>query len=594
MNRKTQYILVYQIIISIIFLILLSALFNLQIVKGDRYKEIAEKNFFRIRRINAARGIIYDSKLRPIAHNVASVNLYYRPFLLKNKEEMVQFVSTNLPVSKENLLKLIHNNRFRLYDEILLYENIQYDTLAKISEKINYHPSLFFKVETRREYSFQNHFTGYVGRINEKEYAKLKEEEYTINSMIGKSGLEKYYERIISGKPGYEVLQVDAQGRNLNLFTHNLNKQPENGLHLVLTINNDLQNYVNTIYPKEFAGAVVVMNPQTGGILSYNSYPEYDQNWFTGKITQEQWDFLSKNPTKPMLDRVINAAYPPGSTFKAITGSFGLEKGIVNSGTRLAFCSGGLQIGNRFFKCWSPSGHGTSNILDALRVSCDVYFYDLSMKLKLDEFYEFVRQNKLIDKTGIDLPFERKGFFPDTAWYKKRLGKYFSLVGRKANLAIGQGEALTTPLELCAYYSALANNGIWTRPHLLERAIGSRIISYKELYPDEKVRLPISSQTLAIINEGLWQVCNAPGGTGGGARVPGVKVFGKTGSAENAHGGKTHAWFACYAEWENPEIAIVVFMENAGHGGSMSAPIAGKIIQYYHTNIRNKKDDKTQ
>ncbi len=592
MNKRTRIIEFYQVLITLVFIVLFFSLFNLQIIKGNRYKEIAEKNFFRIRKINAARGIIYDSKLRPIAQNVPSINLYFRPFLLKEKDEMVEFVSSNLPISKETINKLIYENRFRSYDEIILYENIQYDTLAKISEKINYYPSLFFKVETMRNYSFKNHFTGYVGRINEREYNRLKDEEYTINSMIGKSGLEKYYERLLSGQPGYEVIQVDAQGKNLNLFTHNLNKEPENGLHLVLTVDSGLQNYISEIYPKEFSGAVVVMNPLTGGIISYNSFPEYDQNWFAGKISQSQWSSLSTNKEKPLLDRVINGTYPPGSTFKPVTGSFGLEKNIINETTRLAFCSGGLQIGNRFFKCWSPSGHGTSNILDALRVSCDVFFYDLSSKLKLDEFEDFVRKNKLIDKTGVDLPFERKGFFPTTEWYRKRLGKNFSVVGRKANLAIGQGEVLVTPLELCAYYSALANNGVWTKPHILERAIGSRIIGYKELYPDEKSRLPISQRNLAIINEGLWQVCNSPGGTGGAARVPGVKVFGKSGSAENAHGGKTHAWFACYAEWENPELAIVVFLENAGHGGSIAAPIAGKIIQYYEKNVRVKNENK--
>lgn len=588
MVQSFKIIDIYRVIIVIIFLVLLSGLFNLQIIKGRQYKEIAERNYVRIRRINAARGVIYDEKLKPIVTNNPSINLYFRPFLIKDKDKMIDFISSKLPVSKEMISKLIYDNRYRTFNEILVFENMDYNTMVNISEFLNYYPELFIKVETMRSYSLPNHFTGYVGRINEKEYEKLKSEDYTINSLLGKSGIEKHYERILAGKPGFEVIQVDAHGRNLNIFKNNLNKEPENGLHLVLNINLELQNYISSIYPKEYAGAVVVINPKTGGVLSYNSFPEYDQNWFASKISTEQWISLRDDPKKPMLDRVINGTYPPGSTFKALTGSLGLEKGLINSETLLASCIGGLQIGNRFFKCWFHGGHGRTNIITALKVSCDVFFYDLSKWFKLDEMKAFVKANRLIDKTGIDLPFERKGFFPDIQWYAKRLGKYFSLQGRKANLAIGQGEVLVTPLQLCSYYAAIANDGIWKKPHLLKKAIGHKVVKYEELEEQIEYQLPISERTLRIIQEGLWQVVNAPGGTGGGSRVPGVKVYGKTGSSENAHGKLTHAWFACYAEWEEPELAIVVFMENAGHGGSMSAPISGKIIQYYHQNIRNK------
>ncbi|HPM01606.1 MAG TPA: penicillin-binding protein 2 [Candidatus Cloacimonadota bacterium] len=588
MKTQARLIILYRIILGIIFLVLLIVLFTLQIIKGERYKEIAERNYVRIRRINAARGVIYDEKLNPIAVNNPSINLYFRPFLIKDKEKMADFVANNLPVEKKTVEKLIHDNRFRSFNEILIYENIDYNKMVTISENLNYYPELFFKVETMRSYTLPNHFSGYVGRINEKEYNKLKKEEYSINSVIGKTGIEKYYERILAGKPGYEVIQVDAYGRNLNIFKDNLNKKPENGLHLVLNINLDLQRYIGTIYPREYAGAIVVMNPKTGGILAYSSFPEYEQNWFASRITTEQWISLRDNPQKPMLDRVINGTYPPGSTFKAVTGSFGLEKKLINQETLLASCVGGLQIGNRFFKCWFHGGHGRTNILSALKVSCDVFFYDLSKFFKLDEFKDFVQANYLIDRTGVDIPYERKGFFPDTKWYAKRLGKYFSLQGRKANLSIGQGEVLMTPLQLCAYYAAIANDGIWKKPHLLKKAIGHKSLSYEEIEGPVDKKLPVSPQNLKIIQEGLWQVCNAPGGTGGGARVPGVKVYGKTGSAENAHGGQTHAWFACYATWDEPELAVVVFMENAGHGGSMSAPIAGKIISYYNLNVRNK------
>ncbi|MCB5250897.1 MAG: penicillin-binding protein 2 [Candidatus Cloacimonadales bacterium] len=588
MNQKSKTVLLYRIILGAIFVVLAYALFSLQIVKGSQYKEIAERNYVRIKSLEAARGVIYDEKLNPIAVNNPSINLYYKPFLIKDKEKMADFVSAYLPISKETILKSIYDNRYSTFNEVILCENIDYAVMAAISENLNYYPELFFKVETIRSYIINNHFTGYVGRINEKEYNTYKDDGYKINSLIGKSGIERYYERILRGNAGYEIIQVDAYGRNLKIFKDNLSKKPENGLHIVLNINLDLQKYVNSLFPEKTAGAIVVINPKTGGVLAYSSFPEYDQNLFTAPISNEQWSCLIDDPQKPMLDRVINGSYPPGSTFKTVTGSFGLEKEYVNPQTLLASCIGGLQIGNRFFKCWTSYGHGRLSFIDAIKVSCDVYFYDLSKNFKLNEFAEFVRKNHLIERTGIDLPYEKKGFFPNNEWYTKRLGKNFGSQGLKANLAIGQGEVLTTPIQLCAYYAAIANDGIWKKPHLLKKAIGDRTLLYEELEENINKTLPISEKNLKLIQEGLWQAVNGKNSTGGGARVNGVKVYGKTGSAENAHGDDTHAWFACYATWDEPELAIVVFLENAGHGGSMAAPIAGKIISYYNKNVREQ------
>ncbi|HPY96019.1 MAG TPA: penicillin-binding protein 2 [Candidatus Cloacimonadota bacterium] len=588
MKLQSKLVIIYRVLLGAIFLLLSVTLFYLQIAKGEHYKEIAERNYVRIRRIEAARGVIYDEKLNPIAENNPSINLYFRPHLIKNKDDMADFVTSYLPISRESIMKSIYDYRFLRFNEVLLYENITYEQMAVISEKLNYFPELFFKVETLRSYTINNHFTGYVGRINSDEYAIYKDNGYKINSLIGKAGIEKYYERILSGKAGYEVIQVDAHGRSLNIFKENLSKEPENGLHLVLNINLDLQKYINKIFPQNIAGAIVVMNPRTGGVLAYSSFPEYDQNIFASPISTEDWVNLRDNPKKPMLDRVINGSYPPGSTFKTVTGSFGLEKGYINSETLLASCIGGLKIGNRFFKCWTSVGHGRTNFVTALKISCDVFFYDLSKYFKIDEFAAFVEKNHLVEKTGIDLPYEKKGFFPTTEWYTKRLGKYYGSHGIKANLSIGQGEVLVTPVQLCAYFSALANDGVWKKPHLLKKAIGDKTLFYEELENNEGVRLPVSIDHIKLLQDGLWQAVNGAGSTGGAARVPGVNVYGKTGSAENAHGTSTHAWFACYAKWEEPELAVVVFLENAGHGGSMAAPIAGKIISYYNKHMRDK------
>ncbi|MDD4156550.1 MAG: penicillin-binding transpeptidase domain-containing protein, partial [Candidatus Cloacimonetes bacterium] len=469
---------IFKLSVILLFLIGFSRLFYIQIINGPKYEEISRKNYVRIKRINPARGMILDEKLKPIVNNVPSINLYFKPYLIQNKKKLIEYLSTTLSIEKKNIEDLIYENRYRAYNEILIAENLQLNILAKISDNMNYYPELLLKAEILRNYNILNHFTGYVGKINEEEFKKYKNEDYTINSKIGKLGLEKYYEGLLTGKSGFEILQVDAHGRNLNLFKENYKKEPVNGFNLVLTINLDLQEYIQSIFPNDLAGAVVVINPKTGAILSYNSFPEYDQNWFASGISQAQWDYLQEHPQKPLLDRVVLATYPPASTFKVISAAFGLEKEYITENTKLAYCNGGMQIGNRYYKCWNSLGHGRTNLHEAMAVSCDVYFYDLSARFDLNEFSKFTYDNLLLNKTGIDLPFERTGFFPNTDWYTKHYGRYFSSVGLKANLVIGQGEALTTPLAVCNYYAAIANDGVWQSPHLLERVFNESSIYY--------------------------------------------------------------------------------------------------------------------
>jgi penicillin-binding protein 2 len=479
---------------------------------------------------------------------------------------------------------MVRQNRFRTYEEILIAENVDYETVLRLSEEMNYYPELNFRIGTTRHYLYPNHFTGYVGRINEIEYDTYKNEDYSINSHIGKTGLEYYYEVLLRGQDGREIVQVDAYGRSLNLFRTDGNITPVNGLGMILTIDNDIQEFAEQAFPTGVRGAIVVMDVKTGGILAYVSRPQYDPNVFMNRISPQVWEELN-SPSKPMLDRVIHAAYPPGSVFKPITASFGLQKGVIDRNSTFSYCHGGLQVGNRFFKCWLHSGHGITNIVEALKVSCDVYFYELSMKLDLDQFKNYTNDSMLCIKTGIDLPNERNGFFPYLEWYKKTFGQRISVFGHKVNLAIGQGEILSTPLQICAYYAALANDGIWIQPHLLKSTVGRGRLTKEQVAGIDKKRLPLSIPNLKIIQDGLYAVSNAPGGTANHVKVNGATVYGKTGSAENSMGKMTHAWFAAYLVKEKPEIAITVFLENAGGGGGVAAPVAGKILNYYAGNI---------
>ncbi len=572
--------LFYRIALGVLMLTLVVALFRLQVAKGQYYQRVAESNVVRIRRIVATRGEIYDSKFRPIVVNVPSQNLYLTSEKVGNAARLAAFLKANFGVTEEELKKLVFDQRFKSYEEILLAVNVPYETVLRLSERMDAFPELAFRVGTTRNYLYPNHFTGYVGRINEDEYQRYRDEDYSLNGHIGKTGLERYYEVLLRGSDGKEIVQVDARGRSLNFFREDTQIPPLNGLSLILSIDNDLQAYAHDIFPGGLKGCVIVTDVKTGGILAYVSKPDYDPNVFMQKISPELWTELN-SPAKPLLDRIIQATYPPGSVFKPVTGSRGLEAGAVTRDTRLASCAGGLKIGNRFFRCWSHAGHGSLDLVNAFKVSCDVYFYDLISKLDLDQFWQHARACGVVDATGIDLPNERNGFFPDTRYYQKKIGRSTGLRGYKANLAIGQGEVLTTPLQINALFAAIARDGIWVQPHLLMTTMGRGQVSRDQIQPIAKHRLPWSATTIRAVQDGLWAVCNAPGGTARVVSVAGTTAYGKTGSAENFMGKKTHAWFAGYIVKERPEIAVTVFLENAGGGGAVAAPIANRIFNYY-------------
>lgn len=569
----TRYVIIF------IFVILFFFVFKLQVIEGEKFKNIAEKNIVRIQTIYPTRGEIYDRKYRPIALNKSSYNLYITPGKIVDRGKVAKFVSINFEKDISEIEKIIHENRYRSYQDILLIQNIPFDKMVVSSEQLNYFPSLLFKTEKLRDYLFANHFTGYTGRITEDEYKELRKKGYSINSNIGKTGLEKFYENILRGKNGQQVLQVDANGNNLEFFKHNLQTKPQNGADLILTIDNDLQEYVSSIFPKNYKGSIVVMDIKTGGILAYVSKPDFDPNIFTGGISVKRWNDILADPNKPMLDRIIHGTYPPGSVYKPILASLGLEEKVIDPKTKLTKCEGGLWFGNRYFKCWLEKGHGRLTVEDAIRYSCDVFFYDLSTRFSLEQLNRYTKQNYISTRTGIDLPGERKGFFPSRKWYIDNYGKYVGILGHKVNLAIGQGEILATPLQICAYYSALGNDGIWKQPHLLDKRIEAEE-TYKNIVVEKQ--LPMSEATLKLIQSSLYKTVNESYGTGTAASIGHITVYGKTGSAENHMGKETHSWFSGYAKCDKFEIGFDVFVENGGHGGSVSAPIARKLVNYYY------------
>ncbi|HKW50234.1 MAG TPA: penicillin-binding transpeptidase domain-containing protein, partial [Candidatus Eisenbacteria bacterium] len=332
-------------------------------------------------------------------------------------------------------------------------------------------------------------------------------------------------------------------------------------------------------------GAIVAMDPRNGEVLALVSKPNYDPNEFSTGITQARWDELSQGGNYPLFNRAIQAAYPPGSTLKPFVALAGLSMHAISSTTTFQEpCYGYFQFGRRRFGCWEHTGHGWLALREAIKHSCDVYFYQLGIRSGLGRISDFMKRLTASDRTGIDLPQERRGLFPDPAWYDRRYGAGRWSKGLVLNLAIGQGEVSLTPIKLAQLTAVIASNGLLLRPHLLREVVrdGVDVPHAVPLEDSLRTNLGLTQGDLVAVRSAMVAVVNEAGGTGGQARVDSVVVAGKTGTAQNPHG-NDHALFICFAPAANPEIAVAVLVENAGHGSSAAAPLAQKVLQaYFH------------
>ncbi|MDR2731689.1 MAG: penicillin-binding protein 2, partial [Fibromonadaceae bacterium] len=429
------------------------------------------------------------------------------------------------------------------------------------------------------------HIFGYTSEISEQELLLPENEHYVMGDRIGKKGLELSYEKEFRGENGFRFIEVNAMGREMGPVAGMPFIKSVSGNSLVTTIDWKIQQVAEAAFPEEIKGAVVALNPQNGEIYAMVSRPPLDPNIFSleKKELHKAWASVALDTAKPLTNRAISGVYPPASVFKVITSAAGLESNVITEHTKYKTCLGGFRFGNRYAKCWLPRGHGTVNVIGALRESCDVFFYQAGLDIGNRRISEMGKVFGLGSRLGVDIPGERAGLMIDSAayerWFEKRGWKWSQ--GEILNISIGQGALLVTPLQQTAMMGALAwGKGLY-KPHFMKEIKNPEGRIIKRFAPEKIGEAQISENTRRIILKGLDEVVNAPHGTGRRAAVRGIKVGGKTGSAENPHGDKTHAWFAAVAPLEEPEIAVGVVLENAGGGGAMAAPIAQKILQAY-------------
>ncbi len=562
---------------------LLGGLVKLQLINHAELASRSENNRLRVVPIIPRRGIVYDREGRVIIDNRPSYTVSIVPAELVS-DRTISNLAGLIELDSTQIVGRMIRNQVSRYQPSPVKKDIPFDAIAVLEEQSFAFPGVSYQMERVRMYVDSlgvEALTGYVGEVSPDDLAEIDgaRQGYQPGSMIGKKGLEKQYDQLLRGREGTEYVEIAASGQILGPYTEREVLESVPGSDITLSIDIDLQEASVHALDSFCCGAVVAMDPRSGEVLAATSYPGFDANIFSSVIPESLWSEIRSDPTHPLLNRILNGLYPPGSTTKLITVGAALEEGLINEHTTLKPCYGGMQFGNRFFRCWEHSGHGTLNCTHALEQSCDVFMYQLGISLGIDRLHDYFAKCGFGRPTGIDLPGESDGLNPDSKYYDQRYGKNKWTRALVLNNAIGQGEILSTPLQLTQFYCGIANNGLVYRPHLVKkitRPNGDEIV----VPPVVSFRLPFTRQTLDILNEGIRLVVQGERGTARAQRRKDYTLGGKTGTAQNPHGAN-HAWFCGVAPLESPEIVVCAIVENSGDGSQYAAPVVGKVIRAY-------------
>lgn len=548
--------------IVVVLLILLS-LFNIQLLKHHYWEKRALQNLYRSMIIPPIRGFIKDREGRVLAGWKPSFHLLVTGSRLDESE---------LKLIEEKIGKKVDLERYEKYRGTYpVLQGLNFEEMVKLEEISDLLPGFLVAPYPCRYYYYPNlfaHVIGYVGEVTKEEIKN----GYAPGEYVGRMGIEKSLENILKGRRGYRFFTVSVRG-NIVAMDPREPIPPEKGEDVTLTLDLELTQYVDSILKKWQKASVVVLNVKTGEILVLYSKPSFDPNRLSKGLKKREWEELLQDADAPLLNRAVSGLYPPGSIFKLITALIGLHTGVVTKTTHFAPCRGAMRYGNKIFRCWKSGGHGSLDLIHAIEQSCDIYFYQLGLKIGLTRFLEEANKLNLTMSLNVGLPEEKRGFIPTYDWYVSRYGKRGFGEGNVINLSIGQGEILLTPLEIATFTGIIARDTI-PRPHLIKK-IGEKTLNYKKL-----LYFSIPDDELEIVREGMLNVVEGRKGTGKLAKVKGIKVAGKTGTAQNPLG-KDHSLFTCFAPYEDPDVVVTVVVENAGHGGSVAAPIAGMILKKY-------------
>jgi penicillin-binding protein 2 len=591
-RQRKSFILIAIVCLPFVFLIL--RLFWLQVVESQQNIRLSLENQMRQVNLSAPRGRIFDRNGSALAQNRLSYSIGVLPYQLKKKVNIITPLlkirdqQGNPAFDSLELVSLIRKSKNRRFDFTRLKEDASIDLVSIIEEHALELPGIVVETEARREYPLgpaSFHVLGYLSEIPETEFESHKKDGYHYGDRIGKGGIEKQYEKIFRGKDGNEYIEVNAYGKSMGIIKDMPRTEPVAGDDVYLSIDARLQKLAADSFPDTLKGAIVVIDPRNGDVLAMYSSPSVDPNIFSlsTALRAKNWAAIATDTALPLNNRATCGTYTPGSTFKLISATAGLETGQLTAGSYMpSGCGGAYRFGSRVAHCWQLRGHGRLNLIEAIKQSCNIYFFQVGLKLGDECINTYAEKFGLGLLSNIDFPIEKTGWLSGEVAYNSRYKKSRGWVwtrGLVLDLAIGQ-QQVVTPLQLAVMVGGLGSSTTIYRPNLLKETRNRDGILISQRMPVVRSLLNLKPETILTIHKALEEVIK-PGGTGGRAGVPGVPVGGKTGSAENPQGEKTHALFVGCAPVDSPVIALSVVVENAGHGGSIAAPIAGAILRYF-------------
>jgi penicillin-binding protein 2 len=596
-------------VVVLVFLVFVGRLVQLQVLEGDSLKRSSEENFIRTEVLSADRGALFDRHQRLLAGNKASFEVFVTPAsvkkpaaLLEGLREVLELDALDLDKLRE---KIVEPRGVWRYQPVRIMRDVDRSRVARVEALRAQFDGLSIEVRQQRDYPHGElgaHLLGYLGRPTAEEAAQ-DGRRMPADVMVGRFGLEQRYEDVLAGRHGFERFVVNARGgrasdqRALGAVDEIVREAPVPGNDVVLTVDVEVQALLVEALTRFESGAAVVLDPRDGSILGMVSKPSFDPNQWSGRLPPEAKQAIDDNPYKPMIDKSIRS-YFPGSVYKIVTALAGLEEGIIQAGDEVE-SPGFYEFGNRIFHCHKRSGHGEINLAEALAASADVYFYKLGERLGIDTLSTYALRFGFGRRTGLLINGESAGLVPTRAFHDEETPGGYQF-GLALSTAIGQGDVRTTPLQMALAYAAIANGGTVFAPRIVDR-IQSADGKVVARYESQAVgKLGASAEHLRSIVEGLeMAVADTEIGTAVQSAIPGVRIAGKTGTAQvrdidraRMTGDKVkdfrerdHAWFAAFAPVEAPRLVVVVFLEHGGTGGKDAAPVARKILEGYHARI---------
>jgi penicillin-binding protein 2 len=580
LNRKIE---ASRVIVGVVFAVLATSYWYTQIVRADYYFTLSENNRIRSVRINAPRGYVLDRNGKILVDNEPAYTLHLYRREARNIASSIDLASFVLKVPREQIKARVDRGlRDPEFLPITIAENLGIDEVAAIEAHSFEHPEFAITVSQRRLYTRGPEAAHVLGYLSEASLDQVKATEngYRLGDWIGQKGIEGAYEGLLAGVNGERRVIVDSHGREM---AEERRVEARPGQNLFVTLDLGLQEIAEE-YFKDKVGSAVALDPRTGEILALVSSPAYDPNWFTRRVSAVEWNGLLTDSNHPLQNRAIQNMFSPGSTFKVFVAYGALAQGLVDP-EQTVFCPGYATYYGRTFQCHKKGGHGTVNLRNAIKLSCDVYFYALGHRLGIDRIAQIAQSFGFGSPTGVDLPYEKSGLVPSEQWaLEKRKSRWYP--SETISVSIGQGPVLVTALQQARALAALVEGGKLPTPHLF--------LASQEPHSGKRLRYNAETHTgpaldpakLAIIKNGMWAVMNEPGGTAYGSRVPGLEGGGKTGTTQvvghdsSIKAGadrkklESHAWFIGFAPLENPEIVVAIFVENGGHGNLAAAPLA--------------------